>query len=196
MKVNIKWYLILVIVFYSCSISKNVEKRIEDCVIENYNSNLLNFYDIEDGDFYKDILIVEDVFIQNKVIINNTQQNYFELIKNIDGINKNQAITIINKINDRFEKKGIPKYQDNILTSGIFSCPLKFFNDKNRANKYPIGIIGIGFNSLEYDNFQSQELLNYMFSVIEEKDFNKLVYRSYYIIAIYLNLLEKSGVDK
>jgi hypothetical protein len=33
-----------------------------------------------------------------------------------------------------------------------------------------------------------------MFSVIDEKDFNKLVYRSYYIIAIYLNLLEKSGI--
>lgn len=191
MKHSIKW-MIIIILFSSCK-SKNIEKNLEKCVFYNYSNSLLDDYTLDNIDYYKDILLVENSFIKNSILSNSEQDSYKKLIYNLNNINKEKAIKIINDINNSFEKQKMPKFE-TILTSDVLNCITKFYSKKNIKNKHPIIIIGMGFDKLKY-NFESKDNLDWMFYVIDKKDFDKKIFHSFYVISVYLYLLEISNLN-
>ncbi len=186
-------FILLSFIFFTSCKTRNkiVEKKLLNCTNKTYNKYLLDGFGIKGEDYYKHITLIEDIFIKEGILKGNKKENYLTLIKKINSIKKEKAIKIINRINFSFENLNLPKFNNYIFSSGIFNCPYKILKDGDIKLTHPIKTIAYSYSNFEAYGFNNQKNLNKMFSQVNKEDFSKIVYRSYYILVVYTNFLEK-----
>ena len=169
------------------------EEKLKECTKEKYNASILGVYgDIKGVDFFKHITTIENIFLSEGLIKNNSKEEYLSFIEHrIEELKKEKAVAVINEINNQLKKQGIPKFENVILISGVFKCPIETYYAKNIKDKYPIKMISYSYGTLRDDSYNQNNVLRDMFVLIEKKDFNKITFRSFYILEIYKKLLNK-----
>ncbi len=186
------------IIFISSCKTKNivVEKKIIKCTNKTYNKNLSNGFGVSFRDYYKHILIIENIFISEGILKSKSKANYLLLSKSINKfITKEKASEIINAINLKFNQNNLPKFNNIISNSGSINCIYKILkNEKYEANKF-LQNIAYSYGEFEKYGYNNQKSLARMFKNISSDEFNNIVYRSYCDLVIYLIILDKSEED-
>ncbi len=184
---NIIVLLLLLITASSCKNQYSlVDKKLKKCVNNKVNNEIKEVFNIkEDVKFYTLMNAVEKLIFK-KDASKQTYLNYFEnTLYNIDSIKKEKLLLEIETV---FNKS---KFNKSHPMSRIifYSCPFNFIKKKSNQNYTTLKLQINALNKMDEKGIDShREILIDWLTNIDEVEFNKIIYRSPFILIIYNHL--------
>lgn len=184
--------IIIFLIFLSCKSQEKIEIKLKNCINEQINRKIEERAGKQPFDFYDFILSIENGFIDKKILKNTTSHDYFSLIlKIIDTQSKelNEAYIFQQNLIDRY---GFFAFS----TESIFNqCPYQSsVIHKNGSGKLIYNQASILYKMMG-EGFDNKDLLAELFQVVDEENFEKIIYRAPIIVLVMINLDKKYNLD-
>lgn len=192
MKKRFIWIIILLIGCKNINGQQEMEQeiveKIMNCVNENVNQNLSMINGKPQFNFYDFVVSIENYLIDEKLLSDNSQQDYSDLfvkileLNNLEGYQKYVGVL---DIADRFGYE-VGYYKNN---EAIFNlCPYQGAKIELKLAKGVFFKHGSRLNNIMKEGFKNKDvILEYLYG-LDEKEFEKIVFRAPLIINI-LNIL-------
>lgn len=180
------------IISLSCQAQvRPIEKALKLCINKKLNEN--SPYNAG-PDFYKTTLDLEQLFIKNKCIDSIGKKEYYNFLFKI--INEENDYEVI--YHQSIKILDNSKFPFGLFTTNniIFNqCPNEITSKYKNSKEGIIDIQSSVFSELMEENYSSPNILKKLFDNIDEKNFNKIVYRAPIILVIIINLDLKYNPD-
>jgi hypothetical protein len=162
--------------FISCSTSETaIRKSFEKCLQDNITLDA-------NKDYISMLKNIEDVLVRSDYLDDNlNKEGYENFLKDLlsDKVDKDSVWLTINKV---FINYGF-SIEDETRKI-IYGCPNQVLVTKENKIESTINYMVIQSHSLIYDYFRNKESINEYLLLIDEKDFNSIVYRGQMLIII------------
>ncbi len=188
--INLFVFIIFCFISSSCrSQSSNMtEVGLKKCINESVNNNTKEIFGKNHFDFYDFMLEIENIMIANKMLGNRSREGYLDLFENINKINNDDYKWEYQEFVRLMDDKGFG-YNHFVIQDAIFNqCPYKVsVDDKSGEGKF-IYAQGTILNKLMKQGYDNRKLLRKLIHSMDERNFDKIVYRAPVIFLVMINL--------
>ena len=164
------------------------ELALKDCFNEKVNHNIQEYTGKPEFDYLEFSLKAEKILLANKLISNNKRQEYYTFLRGIDTLNSKNGLKAYNQLKELTDKYGF-NYNLFIIADGVLNqCFYKVYKNQKLTENHLIYREGKILKELMDNSFYQEELIEKLFEEIDQKQFDKVLYRSPVIYLILMNM--------
>mgnify|MGYP006093658615 FL=1 len=179
-----KYIYIFILLITSCT-KQNIyiESKLMNCVDKEYSKSIESYYGIEENvSFYKLMLEVEGILINNKLLESSKKKSYLKIFSK-----KKKNELALNEINTLLKDKRFDFVYSNLYS--IFqSCPYKVLETEKLDNNSILSKQYEVFSLMEIEGNDNKKLIYKLIEITEDKYFENISYRAPIILLTVINL--------
>lgn len=185
--IKLRYFLFIGLIIQSCNAQETeTEQALKKCVNERVNKNVEELFGKQPFDFYNFISEIENEFIEKDILKGFKKDDYLNLYVDIlNSAEKPEYLDVYKRQNNIIENFGFKPFS----TEAIFNqCPY-IISSENKEDEgrffYKQGSI---LNRMMAEGYDNRKLFEELLNSVDEKNFNKIVYRAPVILLMMINL--------
>lgn len=191
--IKLRYFLFISLIIQSCNAQETeTEQALKKCVNERVNKNVEELFGKQPFDFYDFISEIENEFVQKDILKTSKKDGYLNLYVDILNSEKPMYVDAYEAQDSIIEKFGFKPFS----TEAIFNqCPYITSSENKEGEGRLIYKQGSILNKMMAKGYDNRKLFEELLNSVDDKNFDKIVYRAPVILLIMINLDNKYNPD-